>query len=218
MDFDGISHDDSTLTDGITTPKQYDEKRSRRRTALGLDTTGVYMTPRSQMSNLNTPMTENTEKSKQSVYTNSSNGGSSRGSSKELINDLVWLEKKIADVRARVDRLDGDDGGSLGSGPLSPASEDTGGISPISNKIICRDIIAPPGKLGMIIHSTKDGPAVHSIKPDSALEGQLFTGDLLVAVDGVDTRTSSAEDVMEIMTSKMDFERKITAIHFKNSA
>lgn len=223
-EFDLTSHDDSTLTDGVTTPdgnravwQQYTDNENKRRTAIGLNTTAEYLTPRSQIShlNLNTPMTQNTALSKRSDYTNSSNGGSSRGSSKELINDLVWLEKKIADVRARVDRLDGDDGGSLGSGPLSPASDDSGG-SPISNKIVCRDVIAPPGKLGMIIHSTKDGPAVHSIKPDSALEGKLFSGDLLVGVDGVDTRTCSAEDVMEMMTSKMNSERKITAIHFKN--
>ena len=226
-EFDLTSHDDSTLTDGVTTPngnravwKQYSDNEKRRRSAIGLNTTAEYLTPRSQISrfDLNTPMTQHTESSKQSDYTYSSNGGSSRGSSKELINDLVWLEKKIADVKARVDRLDGDDSGSVDSGPLSPVSDDSGGISPISNKIVCRDVIAPPGKLGMIIHSTKDGPAVHSIKPDSALEGKLFSGDLLVGVDGVDTRSSSAEDVMEMMTSKMHYERKITAIHFKNGA
>ena len=142
---------------------------------------------------------------------------SSRGSSKQLINDLVWLEKKIADVRKRVDKLD-DEGSTTVSPPMSPEStnkkKSSVAGSPISHNIVCRDVIAPPGRLNVMIHSTKDGPAIHSVKGGSVLEGKLFKGDLVVAVDDIDTRTLNAVDVMEMMADKSDSERKITVIHF----
>jgi hypothetical protein len=85
---------------------------------------------------------------------------------------------------------------------------------PRLRSIVCRDCCAPPGKLKIIIHSTKDGPAVHTVKPGSSLEGQIFVGDLIISVDNVDTRSYSAEQVMKMMTAKTRFERKITVLHF----
>ena len=81
--------------------------------------------------------------------------------------------------------------------------------------IVCRDCLAPPGKLKIIIHSTKDGPAVHTVKEGSVLEGQIFPGDLIISVDTVDTRSYSAEQVMKMMTARTGFERKITVLHFE---
>lgn len=52
----------------------------------------------------------------------------------------------------------------------------------IMSSIVCRDCYAPPGKLNIVIHSTKDGPTVHSVKPGSSLEGHIFPGDLIIAV------------------------------------
>jgi C-terminal processing protease CtpA/Prc len=70
--------------------------------------------------------------------------------------------------------------------------------------------------LNIVIHSTKDGPAVHTVKPGSSLEGHLFPGNLIIAVDNVDTRTFTAEQVMKMMAAKSGFERKITVLHFEN--
>ena len=52
----------------------------------------------------------------------------------------------------------------------------------VMSSIVCRDCYAPPGKLHIVIHSTKDGPAVHSVKPGSSLEGHIFPGDLIISV------------------------------------
>jgi C-terminal processing protease CtpA/Prc len=82
--------------------------------------------------------------------------------------------------------------------------------------IICRDCYAPPGKLHIVIHSTKDGPAVHTVKPGSSLEGHIFAGDLIIAVDNVDTRAYTAEQVMKMMAAKSSFERKITVLHVED--
>lgn len=139
----------------------------------------------------------------------------SKGSSKQLINDIVWLEKKIADVRARVDRLDGEESDTTGS-PMK--SSFTSSInrsmgSPITANIVCRDVIAPAGKLQIIIHSTKDGPAIHSVKQGSVLEGKIFAGDLILSVNDIDTRTFDAEAVMELMSKSSDGERRLTVLH-----
>jgi len=91
-------------------------------------------------------------------------------------------------------------------------------MSPIMQSIICRDCFAPPGTLHIIIHSTKDGPAVHSVQEGSSLEGQLFPGDLIVAVDNKDTRSLTADQVMRMMQGKSGFERKITVLHFEDTA
>jgi hypothetical protein len=88
----------------------------------------------------------------------------------------------------------------------------------VHQSIVCRDCFAPPGKLKIIIHSTKDGPAVHTVKQGSSLEGHIFAGDLIISVDNVDTRTFSAEQVMKMMTAKTRFERKITVLHFEKES
>ena len=101
------------------------------------------------------------------------------------------------------------------SDPSSESSVDTRNIN-LNQSIICRDCYAPPGKLKIVIHSTKDGPAVHTVKKGSSLEGHIFPGDLIISVDNVDTRTYSAEQVMKMMTAKTRFERKITVLHFED--
>ena len=154
--------------------------------------------------------------------------------SRQLINDLVWLEQKIADVRTSAAArslapmspmspggIDNADSLSYTSkdAPLSPSSHDettTIDSNGIMQNIICRDCFAPPGKLQIVIHSTKDGPAVHSVKAGSSLVGHIFPGDLIIAVDNVDTRTFKAEEVMKMMSSKSGFERKITVLHFES--
>lgn len=83
--------------------------------------------------------------------------------------------------------------------------------------IVCRDCYAPPGKLKIVIHSTKDGPAVHTVKPGSSLEGHIYAGDLIISVDNVDTRSYTAEQVMKMMTARTRFERKITVLHFEST-
>ena len=204
-EFDTSSVGDSTLTDGDGTgnPSQDFQWRGKGNPDIVDDSDAL------------TPYSSASRKSLGS-------SPSSKGSSKQLINDIVWLEKKIADVRARVDRLDGDESHTTGSPPSSPVT--TGTInrstdspvstgSSISANIICRDVLAPPGKLQIIIRSTKDGPAILHVKPGSVLNGQIFAGDLIVSVNDIDTRTFDAEGVMKLMAKSSSVERKITVLH-----
>jgi hypothetical protein len=165
-----------------------------------------------------------------------------RDSGQHLISDLVWLEKKIAKNRGggndpyATAMSRGEDSPALDrADSLSYQSNDNEGfVSPSSNgdhsgdepsmmtgvnnsvmsSIVCQDVYAPPGKLHIVIHSTKDGPAVHTVKEGSSLEGHLFSGDLIIAVDNVDTRGYTAEQVMKMMASRSAFDRKITVLHF----
>jgi len=84
------------------------------------------------------------------------------------------------------------------------------------SSIACRDCFAPPGKLHIVIHSTKDGPAVHTVKDGSSLFGHVFPGDLIIAVDNVDTRSFTAEQVMTLMATNSGTKRKITVLHFED--
>ncbi|CAB9502132.1 expressed unknown protein [Seminavis robusta] len=170
---------------------------------------------------------------------------SQASASRQLINDLVWLSKKIAGVKqSAVDSAPGETL-PLGAPPqietvdsLSYASQD-GLISPTSagpgtnasaqrtpiqsptstgkanTSIVCRDCQAPPGKLNIVIHSTKDGPAVHEVKDGSCLEGKIFPGDLIIAVDDIDTRAFTAAQLMKTMSERSQSERKITVLHFE---
>lgn len=160
------------------------------------------------------------------------NDSSQASASRQLINDLVWLEKKIADVKQgsgnkdppaidAVDSLsyvstDNEAFASMssGEGSLGDPSIATGKNASVMSSIVCRDCYAPPGKLHIVIHSTKDGPAVHTVKQGSSLEGHIFPGDLIISVDNVDTRSFTAEQVMKMMASKSGQERKITVLHF----
>jgi len=84
---------------------------------------------------------------------------------------------------------------------------------PISTRNrISIDIVAPPGKLGIIIDTCSEGPIVHSVKPTSPLEGLMFKGDLVVAVDGENTREWSAHYLTKLVAKKSRFERKITVL------
>jgi len=129
-------------------------------------------------------------------------GTESTGKSKQLMNDILWLEKKIADRAGSFATDDVDDKNR--DAPLSPSMQ----------RVVCRDCYAPPGKLNIVIRSSMDGPVVHSVDEASTLHGQLFMGDLIIAVDNVDTRSMRAEQVMKLMQSMIEQERKITVLHF----
>lgn len=191
-----------------------------------------------------TPQSATTPNSENKSFFSLSSSGttdSDGSTSKKLLNDLVWLEKKIA-VATNKNSSGGDMSESDAGTPsnrkieqmdsLSFASNDMGEemsintSSPDKNRppdekpkgvsaIVCRDCFAPPGKLRIVIHSTKDGPAVHTVKSGSSLSGHVYSGDLIISVDDVDTRSFTAEQVMKMMTARNKYQRKITVLHFE---
>lgn len=81
------------------------------------------------------------------------------------------------------------------------------------------DIIAPPGKLGVIIDSRPGvGSAyVSDIKADSPIRGDLRLGDKLVAIDDEDVTRRKAVDISMMLARKSrQSERKITVMRSNN--
>jgi len=79
-----------------------------------------------------------------------------------------------------------------------------------------RDVMCPPGKLRILIANTQGyGPAIHTIKPNSPVEGLLFVGDIIVAVNDTNTRNSRADEITRLLKVTVREERKITVLSLR---
>ena len=76
--------------------------------------------------------------------------------------------------------------------------------------------MAPPGKLGIVMDTSSNGPVIHRVKPGSVLEGLVFHGDIVVALDEEDTTGWSAQSFTRLIIKKSKFERKITVLRAKH--
>ncbi|GAX09587.1 hypothetical protein FisN_38Lh008 [Fistulifera solaris] len=76
------------------------------------------------------------------------------------------------------------------------------------------DIIAPAGKLGVVIDTPDDGaPVVHAVKDTSVIADQIQVGDKLVAVDDEDVCSMTAIRVSKLISKKSNNpSRKLTII------
>lgn len=71
------------------------------------------------------------------------------------------------------------------------------------------EVVAPPGKLEMVIDTPQgENPVVHFIKDTSVLAGQIQVGDRLIALDGVDCRTMSAMQCSKLISLKSERARR----------
>jgi hypothetical protein len=103
---------------------------------------------------------------------------------------------------------------TLGARPMEK-SEDVGDdmttLSNIMNRSGSYDVYAPSGPIGIVVDTSKEGPSVHSLKSTSPMMGLISPGDLIVALDGEDTRKMSAAALTRLMAKKSrQKERKIT--------
>jgi hypothetical protein len=71
-------------------------------------------------------------------------------------------------------------------------------------------VLAPPGKLGIIIDTTVEGPVVHRVSVGSVMKLKLASGDLITSIDGVKTSGLSAEAISALMSSRAEHERSLT--------
>jgi hypothetical protein len=75
------------------------------------------------------------------------------------------------------------------------------------------DVFAPAGPIGIVVDTTKNGPAVHSLKRTSPMLGLINPGDLIVGLDDEDTRGMTAATLTRLMAKKSSQkERKITLL------
>lgn len=124
-------------------------------------------------------------------------------------HDLHRLELQLAMLKTEVNRNKQSRGSSKSSTSLKTRIN--------SKKRVV--VVAPPGKLGVILANRKDGSGtvISEVRPTSALNGSLLPGDKLVAVDGQDVTGMVVSDITRIMKKHADQERRLTVItSFKN--
>jgi hypothetical protein len=92
------------------------------------------------------------------------------------------------------------------------ASVASGALSSLRHNMIARTVMIPPGKLGIVVDTTLEGPVVNRVNEASPVEGLLFPGDIIVAVDDVDTRAMSASAIYSLMKKTSDVRRVITVL------
>ncbi|KAL7454299.1 hypothetical protein ACHAWC_005946 [Mediolabrus comicus] len=81
---------------------------------------------------------------------------------------------------------------------------------------VLRDVIAPRGKLRILVANTQGfGPAIHTIRPNSPVEGLLFVGDIIVAVNDINTRYAKADEITRIFKETVYEERKISVLSLR---
>ena len=103
------------------------------------------------------------------------------------------------------------------SSTSSPRSSTTAASSKSSShhRRLRREIMAPSGKLGIIVANTtkpSHGPAVHTIRPGSPMEGLVYVNDIIVGVNDVDTRKFTAEEITQVMKDTAGEGRKIVVL------
>jgi hypothetical protein len=84
-------------------------------------------------------------------------------------------------------------------------------LSSVIKRAGAYDVYAPSGPIGIVVDTSKEGPSVHSLKSHSPMMGLITPGDLIIALDDIDTRNMSAAALTRLMAKKSrQRERKIT--------
>ena len=97
--------------------------------------------------------------------------------------------------------------------PSSFSNKNQGGSSSLLSSRIRRDVMAPPGKLGILVANTTGyGPAVHTVRPGSPMEGLVFVDDIIIAMNDINTRDWTAEQLTQVMKDTAKEGRKITVL------
>ena len=92
--------------------------------------------------------------------------------------------------------------GNMGTSLFSDDSSFEQQFSEMEDRI---EVIAPAGKLGMVIDTPSGGvPVVHAIKDTSVLVNKVKVGDRLVSVDNEDTTGMTAMQVSKLISIKAE--------------
>ena len=97
-------------------------------------------------------------------------------------------------------------------GEASTVGGESTAMSSLKTNMLARQVEAPPGKLGIVIDTTLEGPVVHKISDTSPLKGSVFEGDIIVAINEVDTRAMSASAITALMGRTASMRRDLTIL------
>mmetsp|Transcript_25869 Transcript_25869/g.71037 ORF Transcript_25869/g.71037 Transcript_25869/m.71037 type:complete len:929 (-) Transcript_25869:412-3198(-) len=127
--------------------------------------------------------------------------------------------RSLGRVNIKVQGADGRSEAShstLGARPMQKVevvADDRSTLSSVMRRAGRYDVYAPSGPIGIVVDTSKDGPSVHSLKATSPMLGLISPGDLIVALDGQDTRKMTAAALTRLMSLKSrQKDRKITLL------
>ena len=148
--------------------------------------------------------------------------------SRSVANDLLRLEMQLAMVGSQENRDDvparatASVGGSVGGASRTnrTSRKQVNGHrshSHSSSSFARRSkmtVIAPPGKLGIILANKADskGTVVSGVRTSSILAEKISPGDRIIAIDGEDVSRMTVSEITTIMARKADFERTLTVL------
>jgi hypothetical protein len=76
-----------------------------------------------------------------------------------------------------------------------------------------RIVKAPPGRLGITIDVTKEGPKVLTVKTGSPMEGLLFVGDVIIGINTTDTLALNLTAIHQLLAqTSNDMQRTIKVL------
>jgi len=108
------------------------------------------------------------------------------------------MRRAIASAATSSRRSSGDDGDEA-----DDPSHIVGGGGAVTVKQEIVEVVAPSGKLGVVIDTPNEGaPVVHALKEGSCVGHMLQVGDKLIAVDDEDVRLMSAIQVSKLISKK----------------
>ena len=78
---------------------------------------------------------------------------------------------------------------------------------------VTEKIIIPPGRMGVVIVDSKQGPLVTAVAESCPVN--LMVGDVIASVDGRDTSTLNAEQVLHLLLARSDQHRFLLVLRMR---
>ena len=142
--------------------------------------------------------------------------------SRSVANDLIRLEMQLALIgsngMSEIKKLRSG-GSTTGENKSMVSTQSSRKSIPNSGmKAIKKTIIAPAGKLGIILANRTDskGTVVSGVRTSSSLFDKIAPGDRIITIDGEDVTMMSVSEITSIMARKNDFERELVIISLPN--
>jgi hypothetical protein len=131
--------------------------------------------------------------------------------SRSVANDLLRLEMQLAMVGSAENATSGT---SVGGNSRRSATRPSGRRSNNSARRTRITVLAPAGKLGIILVNKADGKGtvVSGVRTSSVMAEKISPGDRIVAIDGEDVSLMTVSEITTIMARKSEFERTLTVL------
>lgn len=146
--------------------------------------------------------------------------------SRSVANDLLRLEMQLAmvgqenrdDLPARSSNSAVGGASSVGGSSRHRSSRKSYSSSQRSTSSASKrskvTVIAPPGKLGIILANKADakGTVVSGVRTSSVLVDKVSPGDRIIGIDGEDVSRMTVSEITVIMSRKADYDRNLTIL------